>query len=170
MRIRSTAKAVILRENHILLQRCAGPEGGVNFELPGGGQHAGETMEDAVLRECLEETGYTVRVERFLALAEELIEDETLLAQYPGYAHRIFHVFLCTLTDAPHVMPAEEDCLQLGMEWTPVDAVEEIILRPDSVRRTLRALLTAEHAAYLGSERLDHLPVSMDGRLPLGGA
>ena len=60
MSIRSAAKAVILHNNNILLNQCHSAALGDYYTLPGGGQHQYETMEQAAVRECLEETGYTV--------------------------------------------------------------------------------------------------------------
>ena len=54
--IRSTAKAIILHEGRILLNRCADSRNGIYYALPGGGQNQFEPLEDAVVRECLEET------------------------------------------------------------------------------------------------------------------
>ena len=41
-----------------------------------------ETMEQAVIRECLEETGYSVLPMRFVGLYEEITEDEDPLHLY----------------------------------------------------------------------------------------
>lgn len=156
-RIRSAAKAVITDGERILLQRCKMSDGAVYYELPGGGQHPMETMEEAVLRECLEETGYTVRIVRPLALLEEILVSDALVAQYPGYAHRIFHVFLCECTDAPRVEPSEEDIQQEGMDWLTLDEVEKVILRPAAIQPALRKLLASDEMAYLGSRRIDNI-------------
>ena len=57
MAIRNTAKALLVSNGRILVNRCVTQEGGVYYDLPGGGQHMLETMEEAVIREVLEETG-----------------------------------------------------------------------------------------------------------------
>ena len=59
--IRSTAKAIVLHEGRVLLNHAADAYRGDFYALPGGGQHRFETLEDAVVRECLEETGCRVR-------------------------------------------------------------------------------------------------------------
>lgn len=158
MRIRNTSKAVILRDGHVLLQRCRTLEGSEFYELPGGGQEAGETMEEVVIRECLEETGYAVRVDRFLALTEEITDNEALIKQYPDCAHRMFHIFLChIIEDAERVEPTEVDTWQTGMEWHPVEAIGSMVFRPESLRGKLPALLKSDAAAYLGSKRIDRI-------------
>lgn len=72
MAIRNSAKALSVSGNKIYVNRCVTQKGEIYYDLPGGGQHMFETMEEAVIREVLEETGYQVKVIRFAALAEEI--------------------------------------------------------------------------------------------------
>jgi len=48
--IRNTARALIRRDNNILLLRKNGYADGDRFALPGGGQDPGETLEQALSR------------------------------------------------------------------------------------------------------------------------
>ncbi len=41
--------------------------------LPGGGQEAGESIEDAAVREALEEIGWLVRLESFVGIADQFV-------------------------------------------------------------------------------------------------
>lgn len=41
--------------------------------LPGGGQEAGESIEDAAVREALEEIGWLVRLESFVGVADQFV-------------------------------------------------------------------------------------------------
>ena len=83
MAIRCAAKALIVHEGKILLNRCRHSDGSVYYDLPGGGQHPFESMEEAVRREVLEETGMSVCVVRFAAMAEEIYTSEVLRQKYP---------------------------------------------------------------------------------------
>ena len=88
MSIRTASKAVILRDGQLLLQRCRARHNGEFYEPPGGGQRQYETMEQAVVWECLEETVYTVIVERLLALHEEIMTSPS-----PGsYRQSLWHM------------------------------------------------------------------------------
>jgi ADP-ribose pyrophosphatase YjhB (NUDIX family) len=64
--IRNTARALILQDNNILLLRKDGYEQGERFALPGGGQDLGETLEQALHRECLEEIGSRIEIHRLV--------------------------------------------------------------------------------------------------------
>ena len=83
MAIRCAAKALIVKDGCLLLNKCRRGNGDVYFDLPGGGQRAFESMEDAVRREVMEETGIGVRIIRFAALAEEIYTSEMLRQKYP---------------------------------------------------------------------------------------
>ena len=93
MPIRNSVKAVLLRDGKILCNRCAGESGAEYYALPGGGQRPFESMEEALAREVLEETGLTARAGRLLAVAEE-IDCRAKARDFPEYAHRIQHIFL----------------------------------------------------------------------------
>lgn len=158
MKIRCAAKAVIVQDGQVLLQQCADASSAVYYELPGGGQRPGETMEAAVIRECLEETGYAVRVVRFLTLTEEILENEALVARHPGYAHRVFHVFQCEIIkDIPRVAPTEEDSQQVDIVWLPLEALSGVVLRPEALRLSLRTLVTQAYPAYFESKRIHRI-------------
>lgn len=83
--IRSTAKAIIVKDGKVLLNRCMGERIGEYYSLPGGGQHRFEPLEDAVRRECLEETGLHVRVLRLVAVCEEIWDSEEMRQAHPKY-------------------------------------------------------------------------------------
>lgn len=104
--IRCTAKAIVVRDGCILLNRCRKRDGSVYYDLPGGGQHVYESMEQAVVREVLEETGYAVKNLRFAALAEEIYTDDALRQKYPDYTHRVMHIFLAEVEEGRVQMPS----------------------------------------------------------------
>ena len=72
MAIRCASKAIIINNGAVLLNKCKNEEGHIYYDLPGGGQNVYESLEEALVREVKEETGYDVRVDKFVALAEEI--------------------------------------------------------------------------------------------------
>lgn len=83
MEPRSSVKALIVKDDKILLNRCHDIYGEY-FCLPGGGQHLYETLHETVIRECIEETGYSVIPIRFAALCETIRTNRL---------HKIYHIF-----------------------------------------------------------------------------
>lgn len=155
MSIRSAAKAIIIKDNQILLNRCRHKDGSIYYDLPGGGQHPYESLEDAVRREVMEETGFEVSVRRFAALAEEIYTDEGLRSQYPDYTHRIMHIFLAEIMGDRCVAPSEKDFGMEESEWILVDQIETLPeICPKGLQQALPQILTSEAPVYLGTEFL----------------
>ncbi|MFE7233950.1 NUDIX hydrolase [Streptomyces sp. NPDC057596] len=58
--------AIIVRDDRVLMVRRAVKEGELMWQFPAGAIEAGESAEDAAVRETLEETGLTVKAVRLL--------------------------------------------------------------------------------------------------------
>ncbi|MDL2324169.1 NUDIX domain-containing protein [Ruminococcaceae bacterium OttesenSCG-928-A16] len=155
MSIRNATKAIILHDNKILLNKCHAPDIGGYFALPGGGQNQYETMEEAVIRECLEETGYTVVPDAFVALYEEIYVRESVREKYPDYSHKVLHIFRCSIVNAKKGIPLEWDSWQLDCVWIDLDKVDSTNLLPSIVRENLNHLIHSEIPLYLGSHFID---------------
>ena len=156
MNVRSTVKAIILHENKVLLNRCIDANNGEYYSLPGGGQEQYETMAEAIHRECIEETGYSVEPVRFCALMEEICLDPFIREQYAKYAHKMLHFFVCRLITTDRAEPTETDESQIAIEWVPVDDVPQIKLLPKEVRAAFPQLVSNEVPQFLGSIHLEH--------------
>jgi len=152
MSIRSAAKAIIIKDEKILLNKCRDEKIGVYYTLPGGGQHPYETLHEAVIRECLEETGYTVIPVRFVALYEEIQMDAEVREKYPDYTHRIYHVFVCEIANEKLGEPTEKDSSQTASEWVAIGALDTIRLFPNAIGENIVNLLNSPAAMFLGSE------------------
>lgn len=151
MSIRNSAKAVILHEGKILFNHCVTAAGTEYYDLPGGGQHLFESMEEAIVREVQEETGYMVQVKSFLALAEEIELDNALREQYPDYTHRIVHFFLAELTGKSRQDPNEKDFQMLESVWIPLDQADSLSFRPPQLTGRITALIRGEISPFLGT-------------------
>ena len=85
------------------------------YFLPGGGIDEGESLKECVKRECLEETGYFVSVDRHICSA-----DAYLLHPNVGYFHPIQHYYSGKLIEKV-CEPTEDDH---AFEWISVDDIE----------------------------------------------
>ena len=118
MAIRNSAKALILHDGKLLLNRCVSRLG-IYYALPGGGQHDGELLTEAVRREVMEETGLTVEPMRMSAIFERVSEGRD-----GSVAHKMYFVFLCRyISDIPQeepivaATPVEKAYHQLALSW-----------------------------------------------------
>jgi 8-oxo-dGTP diphosphatase len=88
-RTRPGAYAVVLdARGAVLITEQDAPEH--EFQLPGGGIDPGEAPLRALHRECLEETGWRIRVERRLGAFQRY----TYMPDYRMWARKICHVYL----------------------------------------------------------------------------
>jgi 8-oxo-dGTP diphosphatase len=154
MSIRNAIKALVVHHDRILLVRCVDNDGGEYYTLPGGGQAQYETMEETLVRECLEEMGYHVVPLKYVALYEEIIEDSDLRSLYPDYTHLVYHVFLCRLQNEGAGEVARRDKDQVGVEWTDIEDPRLANLRPTAIRDVLAGLIEGSKPVFLGSRRL----------------
>lgn len=156
MGVRSTAKAIIIDNGKILLNKCSDRFNGVYYTLPGGGQNQYETLPEAIMRECLEETGYNVIPVRFAALFEEICDDPDFRASRPVYAHKMLHIFVCGLKNRNADIPTETDVMQTGCEWVPFTDSGKIRLLPEAVGVNIQKIVESDFPLYLGSAHIPH--------------
>ncbi len=112
------AYAVCRRADTVLLARWTGPRG-PEWTLPGGGIDHGEDPADAAVREVREETGYTARLDRLLAVYsfQTVIRD----AAEPIDHHGIQIVYAGTVVGGELVY--EVDGSTDMAAWVPLDEV-----------------------------------------------
>jgi ADP-ribose pyrophosphatase YjhB (NUDIX family) len=156
MSIRSAAKAIIINKDKVLLNKCFDEFNGQYYSLPGGEQHTYETLHEAIIRECLEETGYSVMPKRFIALCEEICEDPKTRELYPEYIHKMYHIFLCELVDDIVKKPTEIDEMQISSEWIDIKHLNEIRLLPNALNENIVKMIRSQIPMFLGSEYIQY--------------
>lgn len=161
MAIRNAAKAIIINDGKILVNKnrntlgemCYGlPVGAIYYDMPGGGQNQYEMLEEAVKRECMEESGYTVEVERLAAVYEEISTNADFRKKYEEYAHKIHFVFICKLMDVPKRAVTVADLDMVCSEWVSIDDLKSIPLYPLVIADNITNLLLSNTTTYLGSQ------------------
>ena len=147
--IRVSVKAVVVVDSRILLLRHRDAEGDW-YSLPGGGQRHGETLPQAVERECMEETGLRVRMGRLL-FVRDYIADNHEFADEDGGAHQVELMFECDLVggDVPQ-LGAQPDAMQTGVEWQELSGLRVLRMYPKAVALILAEGVPEGRAHYLG--------------------
>ncbi|WP_298964578.1 NUDIX domain-containing protein [uncultured Roseibium sp.] len=144
--IRSTPRAFICRGEKLLVQEKQHPVKGRYFTLPGGKQEAGETLEDALRRECREEIGAAVTVKQLLHVAEVFRPKSGT----NDYQHQLDFVFNCSVPEGYEpVLGCSPDPHQIATCWiTPENAQQ---LRPSYVTKLFSHGCRRDVEIYLGS-------------------
>ena len=147
--IRTAARAVIINDGKILLIKMQDRRG-VFYILPGGGQRPGETLEQAVERECKEETGCEVTVGKLIYIREYIGRNHTF-----SKAHRRFHQleaeFEAQITCNENFgVGCENDKKQVGLSWMPVSELPHIEFFPKHAREILKGGHAPSASLYLG--------------------
>ena len=145
--IRNAARAVILRDESILLLRKNGGRGGERFALPGGAQDLGETLEQALNRECEEEIGSVVEIIDLLHVADYFKARDT---DPPSTHHLVEFLFHCRIPEGYTPRNGHHpDKHQVEVLWAPLAGLEEMNLLPRSLAGHLGRLEAADRNVYL---------------------
>lgn len=149
MSARNSAKALVVHNGKILVNRCVS-RFGEYYALPGGGQRTGEMLHETVRRELLEETGYSVVPLRLSGIYERICEGRS-----DNNGHKIYFIFLCKLSNEERKKPTETDRFQIGMEWIDIHEIKRRNLFPRAIRDNISGLIGYGETIFIGSER-DH--------------
>jgi ADP-ribose pyrophosphatase YjhB (NUDIX family) len=127
--------ALIFGGDQVLLVRRGSEPALGKWSLPGGLVELGETLESAVCREVLEETGLEVRIADVVAVLDRIIYDDERNVQY----HYVLLDFLCHPVRG--MVTAGSDvtaCSYVSLEDLPLypltDGTEAVIRRAFSKR------------------------------------
>lgn len=147
MPVRNSAKAIVVHDGKILVNRCIS-KFGEYYALPGGGQHTGEMLNETVRRELLEETGYSVVPLRLSGIYERIS-----VGRHDANAHKIYFIFLCKLASAERQTPTEKDRFQIDCEWISLKDAHRSNLFPRAIRDNLSGLIGHGETIFIGSEK-----------------
>ncbi len=156
MYIRNSAKALVIQDGKVLLNKCTTYNNQLYYTLPGGTQQQYETMEETAIRQCREETGYTIEIDKFIAIYEEINTADLFKTYFSTYTHRIFTVFKAHLAEDIRQQPIELDKDQVSSGWVDIDELENIPLVPAKIKSHILQMINENETLYLGSERTDN--------------
>jgi 8-oxo-dGTP diphosphatase len=117
--------AIVLRRGEILLEQRGNEPAKGQWTIPGGVVEVGESLEEAVKRETLEETCLTVESARLIDVVDQVHRDKEGKIEY----HYVIIDYIVKATGEPK---ASSDAVAL--KWVPISEVEGYDLTP-SFRR-----------------------------------
>jgi 8-oxo-dGTP pyrophosphatase MutT (NUDIX family) len=121
------------------------------YVMPGGGQQAGETLEECLVREVEEELGITVEVGALMYL-REIIEERHRGTDLPAGFHQVEVFFDCVLPDGEEPnMGQVADAHQVGHAWVELDRLKDLLFFPLALAD--RITDPALRGRYLGDMR-----------------
>lgn len=126
---RTAVRGIIFVEGRLLLIRSGFGE----LKFPGGGQEAGESDEDTLIRETLEETGFRVAPTSIRPFGE--VEEKRLSVNEPKIWHQFNRYYFCDVEGEQEECRFTENEKRYGFRqvWYPLDEAiavnEEMLLR-----------------------------------------
>ncbi|MCH2206299.1 MAG: NUDIX domain-containing protein [Lentisphaerales bacterium] len=122
---RNAVRAVIINKDKILLLRKEDHRG-IRYALPGGAQDIGESLEQALQRECFEEINTNVDVINLISI----VEAHKASSRVEGKRwHQIDFLFNCSVPE--DYIPKNglrPDNGQVAVEWLPVNQLTILTL------------------------------------------
>ncbi len=110
--------------------------------------------EEAAIRECLEETGYPITVDRLVGIYEEISINNRFRLQYEQYTYKVYFIFVCNLISDAVGPVTEKDLDMIESGWASMEAVRNIPLCPQIIIKKLGLILTSANVLFLGAEHI----------------
>lgn len=145
--IRNSAKAIIRRGDQLLVVVMRDRQGPW-YICPGGGQDHGESLIDALQRECLEEIGCTLKVGHLCFIREYIADHHTPHEGTEGL-HQLDFFFHAELrNDGDPLSHQADDPYQTAVAWKSISELKTLRFFPQAL---LAALEKESHGlTYLG--------------------
>ena len=133
--IRNAVRAFIIRDDAVLLQHKMYENGTHRYVLPGGSPELGETLIEALQRECLEEIGSEVDVIELMHLADFFKPRDTIP---PTKRHQVEFIFRCHISETYIAQNGcKPDKHQKEVVWIKISEINSVPLFPESLKNTL---------------------------------
>jgi ADP-ribose pyrophosphatase len=130
---------MILDGDRILLSMRGKPPSEGKWGLPGGAVEVGETVEEALIREILEETGVTVKLTKLITFLDSIHRDDDDRVRY----HYILFEYLCEYVSG-EVSPSSD---APDARWVDVNELDSVDIMP-STKKFIEKVLAAERLPH----------------------
>lgn len=132
-RFKYRVAAVAVRDDCVLIHQF---EGSHYWSLPGGNVEMGETSQEALKRELLEEAGLIIQIKRLLWVHENLFERAD-----GRQVHELALYYLVALNGSgDDIQQGWEDDLRLYFRWVPLEELSGYNLVPPFLKKSLLSL------------------------------
>ncbi len=146
---RYSIKAIIIKENKLLVESVDYGRGRFS-KLPGGGQEWGETMQDALIRECKEELNIDIKPLR-LVMARDYIAKNHNQNIDLDYFHQAELMFECEVEDFSTLGAGTvPDGDGQRIEWIDLDELSQSDFYPKAIVPYLRDIKNIKETIVLG--------------------
>ena len=125
--------AVLIKDDKILVQR---ERNGSEYALPGGHIKIGETLENGLIREIMEEMGVQIECRR-------LLWSEECFWEWNGkQVHNISFYYLIKLCDDFEIpdngeFVSQKDNCNVVIGWMPIDQLQNITIYPEFLKKEI---------------------------------
>jgi 8-oxo-dGTP diphosphatase len=149
--VRVSTKAIIIENSKILLLKHE-DQYGEWYCLPGGGQENGETLKEALIRECQEEINAAVQVKDILFIRDYIAKNHEFKDEADSLnTHQIEIMFECSINrDYIPNTGVNPDSTQKGVLWIELDKLAELRFYPKQMVNMLQNRSTDRPGIYLG--------------------
>ena len=125
--------ATVFKDNQVLLVRRSNSPAKGKLGIPGGVVELGERVEDAAIREVLEETGIMVEPERILTVFDSIVPDNDGKIKF----HYVLCEYLCKYVSGS--IKASSDVSEAF--WAPIQELDSLDISKhtvDFIKKTAR--------------------------------
>lgn len=125
------AAALIIRENKLLIAKSDNYD---CYYTVGGGIQQNETSDNAVVRECYEETGYHFEIDRLVFVQERFFSLENILH------HEVVFFYLMKETNYELDNGKNTDQKEEHLFWVPLEELDNINLVPAFLKTAVKSI------------------------------
>lgn len=146
---RYSIKAIIIKDNKLLVESCDYGRGRF-CKLPGGGHQWGETMTDALIRECKEELCLDVKPIRLVLARDYIAKNHTQMIDDDIF-HQAELMFECEVNDfSTLACGSEPDGDDQQIKWLELSKLDQEDFYPKAIIPYLSNLKEIKETIILG--------------------